>query len=288
MNLRPLDKMKIQNAISPQNEKKNAATFVPINKASVPAQNPQPQLDHIALRIMDISNEPTMILNPIVGLLDKPLLSFEESTTCLEPIIPGINLFVFACTMFVDNLDENKKQNLSDDSISAINLYTRESIPREYSLYFVLNKALREKDRNALIPFLSYLHLLLHSMCQLRRCPAGTLLWRGVQKNISMDYTKGKKVIWWGFSSCTKDMNALETFLGIDGYDRTLFSIQVNSAIEIFDFSAYPIEEEVLIFPCVTFTIENVYSPSKGLWIIQLKEIFSPSKLITGFDSLGK
>jgi len=247
----------------------------------------QPQLDRIALRIMDLSNEPSTILNPIIGLLDQPLPSFDEATTGLESIVPGIDCFVFTCTMFVDKLEENKKENLSNNSILAINLYTRESEPRESSLYFVLNKALRDKDRKALKPFFPYLHLLLQSMCKLPRF-SGMVIWRGIDKNVSMDYEKGKKVIWWGFSSCTKDMNALDAFLGKDGSDRTLFSIQTNSAVEISKFSAFPNEEEILVFPCVTFEIQNVYSPIKGLWIIQLKEVFSPSKIIKGFDALGK
>jgi len=235
---------------------------------------------------MDVTNEPSIILNPIVGLLETPLLTFEAATASLEKIIPGIETFVFACTMFAGNMDNKQNQNLSDDHISAINLYTRESNPRDISLYFMLNKALREQDRMALKPFFPYLHLLLHSLCKIPRCPPGTVLWRGVSMNISSDYTKGKKIIWWGFSSCTKDMNALDTFLDKDGSERTLFNIQVDSAIEISNYSTFPKEVEVLIFPCVTFEIQNVYSPSKGTWIVQLKEIFSPEKLIKGFNSL--
>jgi len=250
-------------------------------------QGKNPLFDHIAIRVMDVSNEPSRMLNPIIGLLDIPLCSFDETIQSLEPLVPGIEYFGFSCTMLASNIDNNQKQKLADDEISSINLYTCESNPREKSLYFVLNKALREQDRKALIPFFPYLHLLLHSMSKLPKCAPGTVVWRGVQKNISSDFTKGRKIIWWGLSSCTKDMNALDNFLGKDN-DRTLFSVQINSAIEISQFSAFPNEEEVLVFPCVTFEVQNVYSPSNGLWIIQLKEIFSPVKLIKGFDMLGK
>jgi len=83
-------------------------------------------------------------------------------------------------------------------------------------------------------------------------------------------------------------MTALNTFLGKDGDERTLFNIQVNSAVNVSKYSAFPNEEEVLLFPCITFTVLNVYSPSTGLWIVQLKESHSPSVLIRGFDQLGK
>jgi len=237
-------------------------------------------------RVTDVSNEPSQILNPILGLLDKPLCTFDETLQSLETHVPGINSFIFTCNMFASNIDDSKKQNLTDDEISSINLYTRESNPRENSFYFVLNKALRGQDRTALIPFFPYLHLLLHSMAKIPKCPPGTVLWRGVPSNISANYKKGKKIIWWGMSSCTKDMSALDAYLGQET-DRTLFSIQVNSAIEIAQFSAYPREEEVLVFPCVTFEVQNVYSPNKGIWIVQLKEIFSPGKIITGYENLG-
>jgi len=189
--------------------------------------------------------------------------------------------------MFADDMDDNKKRNLSNDEISAINLYTRESNPREKSLYFVLNKALREENRVALKPFFSYLHLLLSSLSKLPKCSPGTVVWRGVQGNVSLGYTKGKKVIWWGLSSCTKDMNALDQFLGTltESSERTLFNVQVNSAVDVSDYSAFP-EEEVLVFPCVTFLVKNIYSPSKGLWIVQLLETYSPEHVIQGFDKL--
>jgi len=237
---------------------------------------------------MDVNNEHLILLNPIVGLLDKPLFSFDEVINSLEKIISGIENFGYICNLFADEMDIEKKMNLSNNEISAINLYTRESNPRENSLYFIINKALREQDRSSLKPFFPYLHLLLNAMCKLPKCSPGTVLWRGVEKNISSNYVKGKKIIWWGFSSCTKNMQALDSFLGKDGSERTLFAIQVDSGIDITNFSAFPKEEEVLLFPCITFEIQNVYSPSKGLYIIQMKEIFPPEKIIKGFDSLGK
>jgi len=66
--------------------------------------------------------------------------------------------------------------------------------------------------------------------------------------------------------------------------ERTLFNIQVDSAVNISEYSAFPSEAEVLILPCVTFEVKNVYSPSEGVWIVQLQEIFSPVKLIEGYE----
>jgi len=242
--------------------------------------------DHIGLRIMDVSNEPNEILNPILGLLDHPLPTFDQAIVSLQPIIKSIDHFKFTCDMFADTVSD--KDNLSSSEISAIHLYTREWEIKEESLYFILNAGLRAQNREATKPFYPYLHLLLHSMCKLPRCEPGTVVWRGITKNISDNYPVDKKKIWWGMSSCTKNMKALDTFLGKDGHERTLFNIQVNSAVDISKFSAFKNEAEVLLFPCITFMVLNVYSPSNGLWIIQLKEIFAPSGLIKGFDELGK
>jgi len=76
----------------------------------------------------------------------------------------------------------------------------------------------------------------------------------------------------------------LNGFLG--NVERTLFNVTVSYAVEIADFSVFPKEEEVLVFPCVTFEVQNVFSPADGLYIVQLKEMHPPSKLISGFENL--
>jgi len=183
--------------------------------------NPQdnPGLHDInILKIKDMVNEPREILNPIIGLFDRPIITFDQITQSLESHVKGISQFGFTCSMFASQLDVDKRGTLTDDEISAINLYTRESDPRENSIYFVINKALREQDRNTLKPYFPYLQLLLLSLSKVPKYRQGGVVWR------------------------------------------------------------------VLILPCVTLEVENVYSPAPSLWIIQLREIYPPSKIIAGFN----
>ena len=52
-----------------------------------------------------------------------------------------------------------------DDHCLAITLYTMEDTPRENSLYFQMNKALRAQDRSAVRPWRDFVWLLLHNCC---------------------------------------------------------------------------------------------------------------------------
>jgi len=59
-----------------------------------------------------------------------------------------------------------------------------------------------------------------------------------------------KKFIWWGFSSCTVDMQSVKSFLGKEKA-KTLFGIHFNRAYDIMPFSLFVHEREVLLPPSV-------------------------------------
>ncbi|CAF1527295.1 unnamed protein product, partial [Adineta steineri] len=115
--------------------------------------------------------------------------------------------------------------NLTVDESAAIQLYTMESETERESLFYILNSLLRLPDRNELEPVLPYFKLLIGA---LEKLPAfNGLIYRGVNGNISSNFVKGKKLTWWGFSSCTQSLEVLqkEEFLGKSG-QRTLFYIE--------------------------------------------------------------
>jgi hypothetical protein len=239
-------------------------------------------VNHIGTRIIDVSSEPAaeVVLGPITNLLNLPPCSFSESLNSIKDKITDLEQFLFNCEFFAEQLNDSV---LTKDEAAAVRLYTMEWNPREESLYFKLNQALRERNRECLKPYLNYLRLLLKALLKLPRKPADTILWRGVSVNLSDQYIKSKMKIWWGISSTTLNMQALSNFLG-DG-EKTLFSIQTNWGVDIGKYSAFPSEEEVILFPCISFKVENKYSPSTGVFIIQLKEAYSPSKFISGFPT---
>ena len=54
--------------------------------------------------------------------------------------------------------------HLPKNEIAAIIIYTNESPEREESLYYVVNAALRCRDRAKLKPFIQYIWLLMHAL----------------------------------------------------------------------------------------------------------------------------
>lgn len=57
---------------------------------------------------------------------------------------------------------------MTEDECAALTLYTMESVPREKSVYFVMNAALRAEDRTSVRPWRDFVWLLMHA---LRKCP---------------------------------------------------------------------------------------------------------------------
>ncbi|CAF1554277.1 unnamed protein product, partial [Rotaria sp. Silwood1] len=98
---------------------------------------------------------------------------------------------------------KNPQDGLSQDESAAIYLYSMES------LYCELNRALRDKHRERLVPFFPYLKLFLTALWKLpsEKCIA----WRGVKADISDQFEEGETFVWWGLSSCTTTLSEWTT-----------------------------------------------------------------------------
>jgi hypothetical protein len=72
--------------------------------------------------------------------------------------------------------------------------------------------------------------------------------------DISNEFPKGRKFIWWAFSSSTSSIKVLEQFLGKTGY-RTIFNIECDSAKDISKHSFYQNENEMLLYPARQFEV---------------------------------
>ena len=100
---------------------------------------------------------------------------------------------------------------LSRDHAAALWLYTCES-----ALYRKLNELLRARNRAALMAgFFPYLRLLLEAFAGLaEETSKPCMVNRGVARDLvgaNPDlYVKGSELTWWGFSSTTKDISALQ------------------------------------------------------------------------------
>jgi hypothetical protein len=220
-------------------------------------------------RFLDVANEPTQRLSPIEGYELKPLVSLGEAVRTLESIIKNIQSYVWTAT----GNSETPKDGLTLDESAAIYLYTMEC------MYHQLNEALRSVQRQVLIPYFSYLKLLLTALWKLK--DVKEVVWRGMKGNFADQYPTGKKLVWWGFSSCTLSLDVLQnqTFLGETG-QRTLFNIQCFNGKMIQNHSYYPSEKEVLLLPCSYFEVMGHIKQGTDLRIIHIKQIEPPVVLI--------
>ncbi|CAF0952177.1 unnamed protein product [Adineta steineri] len=220
-------------------------------------------------RFLDATSEPQRRLTPIHGYELKPLVPLEEAVRPLESLITNIQGSVWTA---IGNC-EQPKDGLTPNESAAIYLYTMECMYRQ------LNTALRNENRDQLVPYFSYLKLFLTALWKLN--DFHDLVYRGVKRNISDDFPKGKKFAWWGLSSTTTSLDVLQadTFLGENG-PRTLFNIQCFNGKMIQNHSQFPTENEVLLLPCSYFEVMGNMKQGADLRIIHLKQIEPPVVLI--------
>jgi hypothetical protein len=87
---------------------------------------------------------------------------------------------------------------------------------------------------------------------------------------------RGKTIVFWGFTSTTTNMEALDAFIPDDSAQRTLFSISAGLAADLGPYSAFP-EAEVLMPAGNVFEVLNVKRFSRfGLhgFLLLLKEVW--------------
>jgi hypothetical protein len=133
--------------------------------------------------------------------------------------------------------------SLTRDDIAAIHLYTQEN-----PIYGAMNAALRAEDRHAVKLYWGYIKLLQSALFKLPKDITGTLL-RGVKvtwmplaamkAQLTDLKESGEPLVWWGFSSTSTSMPAVESFLGQDG-PRVIFTIDGgSSARDVRRYSAF-------------------------------------------------
>lgn len=221
-------------------------------------------------RFFDFDEEPYKMLMPIQGYEGKPLVSLEEAVAPIVSMVPNVEQMVQFAKEHCKKIPDN---HLSLDESASLMLYTMEYKVHEQSLYVVLNATLRAENRQKLTPWFLFLKLILTAFGRLPPSKR-SVVYRGIKKDLTRDYRKGETIIWWGFSSCTSTMTALENeqFLGSTG-DRTFFTIECANGKDVKKYSIVPNEDEILLPPARLFQIVSCLDQSDGLYMIQLKEI---------------
>lgn len=225
----------------------------------------------------DLLDEHLTIMTPISGYKDTRLMPLEEAVRPICDQFPGDSLS--ANVWVAKEKCAKSRHGLSQDESAAIMLYTCGWIPVMRSLYFVLNRTLRTANRDILKPWFPYLRLLIGALIKLPLY--NKTIYRGVKQDMMKDYPVGSKNFWWGFSSCTSDINVLnnETFCGLDG-PRTMFKIKSLGGRSINTYAYYFAESEVLLLPGRYLQVRSATRAPDGLCTIELEEIQPPHELL--------
>lgn len=208
-------------------------------------------------------------IDPIVGYAKEPLLPLFKACAPLTNIIYNLSFYI---QIALNETPEEPSDALTIDESAAIRLYTLEWEKSDESLYFMLNNALKNKDRSYLQPYFKYLKLFVTALAKLP-CLPPLIVWRGVTKDLSGDFPPGTSITWWSFSSCTKELTVLENnmYLGQSG-DRTLFSVEAINGRTICDHSHFSAEDEILLLPGTRMVVQSQFSPAPALHFIHLKQ----------------
>ena len=223
-------------------------------------------------RFSDIGREPLRKLPPIRDFENEELVSLEEATKLLIGVVQELEHMID----IVQDHNRKLKNGLSKDESCSITLYSLEWNPREKSFYFILNETLRAPNRQTLLrPWFRFLKLFFTSFSKLPSTGHRSIF-RGVKIDLRDQYKEGERIVWWGFSSCTKTLGVLENeeFVGTSG-TRTLFTIESDTGKDICQHSFFEKVDEILLLPDREFEIVSSAYTGNQLTIIHLKEVQS-------------
>ncbi|CAF4364089.1 unnamed protein product [Rotaria socialis] len=145
----------------------------------------------------------------------------------------------------------SSEHGLIREESTSVYLYTMEW--GDESLYRFLNKALRNKDRSALKPWVGYLKLL-HTT--LKKLPSVSKnLWRGPDSDVD---------------SCASNVKVVKDFLGSV---PTLFMVEANNGKEISAYSNFPDEDDVILISGIRIRVVDDSLNHETFNLIHLMEL---------------
>ena len=222
--------------------------------------------DHLIIHDSESSG---LLLGPITGYAQEPLLPLADACEPLIPIVHNIRTYI---SRALEHTPTEPADGLTRNESAAIRLFTMEWDDADESLYLILNRTLQTADRDDLRPWFKYLKLFLTAVIKLPSTPPQTV-WRGVPKHMSNEFKYGADVIWWSISLTTTSLPALENnlCLGSEG-QRTLFSIEIINGRNIRNHSHFNTAKEILLLPGTYMEVVSQFNPAPDLHIIHLKQ----------------
>lgn len=225
--------------------------------------------------------------NPIRGIVDRKVGTLAAAAQAGRRAEPATDeAYRQTCEFMAGNHPSlgwkvgGDQDPLTADEAGAIWMYCLNT-----DFYRTLNASLRDSDPNNDKPFWPYLALFRAALQKLAAANriqeqlqgsefGGYLeLWRGMSrgvKDISEKYRKkkGKNIVWWNVSSCSKSYAVSAKFAGTGG---TMFRILAATPVPIQNYSKFAGEEEWIVFCGTVFTVVEIEDKS-GMTFITLRE----------------
>ena len=240
----------------------------------------------LASRLLDAALEDGDMRGPLGGMFpaDLPVPSFADALAPLSDKLPKVEPSKGQLAKMAwkkAGSIQAKFPSLTRDECAAVVLYTMEDMPRERSPYYVMNAALREKNRQAVRPWRDFVWLLLHALRKLPPSKA-RVVYRGMAGS---ELEEGAELQWSAFSSTATKVDVMEVFLDAEeatAGTRTMIHLELTEPVgrDVSAFSLYPQECEVLLPPNICFEVVSRYNAGSGLVIVQCRQTESLDALL--------
>ena len=210
-------------------------------------------------------------LTPVYGYLSSALVPLEMALERVMLLIGNLERYILVSKRQCHYPSEH---GLTRDESAAVYIYSMDW--GEQSLYRVLNQALRDENRQTIIPWFGYLKLLDTALEKLPTYTGNT--WRGICSDISTNFAKGQALTWWGVTSCSTSVDVVKSFLKANS---TLFLIEAFHGKHISGYSTYPNENEVILRPGTRLNVASgALNHDGGLHVVHLKELVDDESLL--------
>ncbi|CAF0985858.1 unnamed protein product [Adineta steineri] len=188
-------------------------------------------------------------LPAVYGYQNQQLVSIEKALEPIESQINDLKGYIKTAKKYCHYPSEH---GLTRDESATVYIYTMEW--DETSLYRLLNKALRDENRQNIKIWFPYLKLFDTALDKLPTMIES--VWRGIPLDIGKNFTKNQLLTWWTVSSCSSSVNVIKSFIG-HNKSSTLFLIETMNGKKVSGYTAYEGEDEIVLKIGTQFRVKS-------------------------------
>ncbi|CAF1185887.1 unnamed protein product [Adineta steineri] len=205
-------------------------------------------------------------LTPVYGFHVAKLVPIEEALQSVESQIDELPYFIKIAKKHCHYPSEH---GLTHDESASIYIYTMEW--GEQTLYRVLNKTLRNENRDLLKVWFAYIKLLDTALNKLPTVKE--VVWRGITADVGKTFHENDKITWWSINSCSSKVNVIKGFLG-NKSNSTMFLIEALNGKKVSGYTQFESEDEIILKMGTEFRVKsNALDHPNGLYVVHLIEI---------------